>query len=117
MSEVFDRIRESAEKAKNMRAMQLERFHVGDTVYPLYQEWHPILWGTVVDVDYNIHKVIVNIDGIERQYEPNEILPAPKDVEGKPESYDASEHNVELAFQMRRAGMNARAILENKNSK
>ena len=68
----------------------MSRFHIGDIVYPLYQYCIPEVWGVVVDVSTTTHKVTINMNGVERQYDPEEL------VLTNPELRPDSRHNREL---------------------
>ena len=107
MSELFDYINEATEKAKGKRAEQLARFHLGDIVYPLYQTWRPTLWGTVVEINSDIHKINVNINGIIRQYDPEEL------VLTNPELKPDSKYNQEMGKMIEKASKSIKASFSN----
>ena len=73
-NELLEGIAESIDKAKKIRMRELERFHIGDVVFPLYQMWEPLLWGIVTDIGLTTHKITVNINGVLRQYDPEELI-------------------------------------------
>ena len=74
MNELFQKINDSTERAKSRYNEQLSRFHIGDIVYPLFQRWVPAVWGTVVEVIPQIHKINVNLQGVIRQFEPEDLI-------------------------------------------
>ena len=71
---MFEEIQESIERAKRRRTEALARFHIGDIAYPLYQTWSPVIWGTIVNIDPVAYKITVNLNGVERQYDPEELV-------------------------------------------
>ena len=71
---MFEEINKSIERAKRRRLEALARFHIGDTVYPIYQTWDPTIWGVIIDINITTHKVTININGVERQYDPEELV-------------------------------------------
>ena len=73
-SSLFEYIDQATEKAKSLRMNRLTRFHIGDVVYPLYQTWFPTIWGTIVEINPAICKISVNLNGVIRQYDPEELV-------------------------------------------
>lgn len=71
---MLEEIRNSIERAKRLRSEALTRFHIGAVAYPLYQSWSPVIWGTIVNIDPVAYKITVNLNGIERQYDPEELV-------------------------------------------
>lgn len=104
--ELFDQIRESTEAAKARRTKALSRFNVGDVVYPLYQRWSiPALWGIVVKISPEIRKIVVDLQGCERQYDPEELIPTSPELrpnssynEDREKSIAKIEKNVKASF-------------------
>lgn len=85
----FEDINKSVEKAKRRRIDALARFHIGDVCYPLYQTWSPTIWGIIVDINVTTHKISVNLNGIVRQYDPEElVLTNPEEKEPNRENED-----------------------------
>ena len=79
---MFESINKSIERAKRRRLDALARFHIGDVCYPLYQTWMPVIWGIIVDINVTTHKISVNLNGVIRQYDPEElVLTSPEDKE------------------------------------
>lgn len=102
---MFEEINKSIEKAKNRRINALARFHIGDVCYPLYQTWSPTIWGIIVDINVTTHKISVNLNGIIRQYDPEELVltnPEEKEPnranEDKQRVLDEIERTVSSAF-------------------
>ncbi len=71
---MFEAIHESIDRARRRRSDALERFHIGDVAYPIYQDWEVQIWGTIVNIDPVAYKITVNLNGIERQYDPEELV-------------------------------------------
>lgn len=102
---MFEEINKSVERAKRRRVDALARFHIGDVCYPLYQTWMPVIWGIIVDINVTTHKISVNLNGIIRQYDPEElVLTSPEDKEpnttneDKQRVLDEIERTVSSAF-------------------
>ena len=66
-------IKERVQEAKNKPYRMLERFHVGDIVYPFWLH-NMIVYGTVIDIDTVAHKVICDFNGIRRQFCPEDLM-------------------------------------------
>ena len=71
---MLEEINKSIERAKKRRSEALARFHIGDVCMPLYQTWFPTIWGTIVDIGVVKHKFSVNLNGIVRQFDPEELV-------------------------------------------
>ena len=69
LEEFADRI----QNAKDKQYRMLERFHVGDTVYPFWLH-NFIVYGTVIDIDKVARKVICDFNGIARQFCPEDLM-------------------------------------------
>ena len=69
LEDINDRI----EKAKSKPLLALERFHIGDIVYPFFSH-NLVNWGTVVDIIPSTRKIIVNFNGINRQFDPEWLI-------------------------------------------
>jgi hypothetical protein len=69
LEEFADRI----QKAKDKQFMLIERFHVGDTVYPFWLK-NFIVYGTVIDIDTVARKVICDFNGVMRQFCPEDLM-------------------------------------------
>jgi len=74
MADTFQEIDRRRESAEGRRLNELKRFHIGDVAYPLYQYSFPLVWGIVTDVDVTIHKICVNLNGVIRQYDPDDLI-------------------------------------------
>jgi len=70
---MLEEFRERIENAKNKRYMMLDRFHVGDTVYPFWLK-NFVVYGTVIDIDTVAHKVICDFNGVRRQFCPEDLM-------------------------------------------
>lgn len=89
MNRLFQEIRESENRAKARRLQALGRFHVGDVAYPIGIRGDLNMWGIVVDINIPAHKVILNLNGLVRQFEPDELLLTnPEEKEGNREVED-----------------------------
>ena len=69
LEEYKDRI----DGAKNKFSLALERYHIGDIVYPFFAK-NLVNWGTVVNIDVKARKIIVNFNGVERQFDPEWLI-------------------------------------------
>lgn len=114
---IFEHIADSTDRAKRKRVEQLARFHIGDVAYPLYQSSAPELWGIVVDVNVVTHKVSINLHGVVRQYDPEELVltnPEEKDPNwannDKHRILHTIERTVHSAFNASRQARNARKL-------
>lgn len=114
----FEQVEKSIADAKTMRVRELERFHIGDVVYPVYQPWFPLTWGTVTDIGLTTHKITVDIQGHPVQYEPEElILTSPELKTSTPENdkrtkeIEVIEKKVEKAFKASRTDRLARRLI------
>ena len=117
MNDLFRQIRDSEARAKARRLQALERFHVGDVAYPIGIRSDVSIWGIVVDVNPTIHKIVLNLNGVIRQFEPEElILTNPEEKEGNREVEDKErvqrvvEETVGKAFKANRRDRIARRI-------
>ena len=59
--------------AKNKQFRMLERFHIGDAVYPFWLKGI-IVYGIVTDVDTVARKVICDFNGVSRQFCPEDLM-------------------------------------------
>ena len=64
---------ERIENAKNKQFRMLERFHIGDAVYPFWLK-NFIVYGIVIDVDTVARKVICDFNGVRRQFCPEDLM-------------------------------------------
>ena len=69
LKEFEDRI----ENAKNKQFRMLERFHIGDAVYPFWLKGL-VVYGIVTDVDTVARKVICDFNGVRRQFCPEDLM-------------------------------------------
>lgn len=69
LEEYADRIQHAKEKQFGM----LDRFHVGDIVYPCWLT-NFVVYGTVIDVDTVARKVICDFNGVMRQFVPDDLM-------------------------------------------
>ena len=122
MEDVFEMIENSREQAKMRRLNELKRFHIGDVAYPLYQYAEPLLWGIITEINVTTHKITVNLNGITRQYDPEElVLVSPeekepnRETEEKQRAQEIVEQYVKSAFHASRCAESA--FEESTNSK
>lgn len=118
---MFESINKSIERAKRRRLDALARFHIGDVCYPLYQTWMPVIWGIIVDINVTTHKISVNLNGVIRQYDPEElVLTSPEDKEPNTTNEDRQrvldeiERTVSSAFWASKANRIAKKIVSAK---
>lgn len=69
LQEFKDRI----QNAKDKQFKLIERFHVGDTVYPFWLK-NFIVYGIVIDIDTVARKVICDFNGVMRQFCPEDLM-------------------------------------------
>ena len=115
---MFESINKSIERAKRRRLDALARFHIGDVCYPLYQTWMPVIWGIIVDINVTTHKISVNLNGVIRQYDPEElVLTSPEDKEPNTTNEDRQrvldeiERTVSSAFWASKANRIAKKLI------
>lgn len=70
---MLEEFKDRVEKAKNKQFMLMERFHVGDTVYPFWLK-NFIVYGTVIDIDTVARKIICDFNGVMRQFCPEDLM-------------------------------------------
>lgn len=64
---------ERIDNAKNKQFRMLERFHIGDAVYPFWLKGF-IVYGIVTDVDTVARKVFCDFNGVRRQFCPEDLM-------------------------------------------
>lgn len=64
---------ERIQKAKDKQFMLMDRFHIGDTVYPFWLR-NFIVYGTVIDIDTVARKIICDFNGVRRQFCPQDLM-------------------------------------------
>ena len=64
---------ERIQKAKDKQFMLMDRFHIGDTVYP-FRLRNFIVYGTVIDIDTVARKIICDFNGVRRQFCPQDLM-------------------------------------------
>lgn len=69
LKEYKDRI----QGAKDKQFVILNRFHIGDTVYPLWLN-SLVVYGTVIDIDTITRKITCDFNGVERQFMPEDLV-------------------------------------------
>lgn len=69
LEEFADRI----QYAKDKQFMLMQRFHIGDTVYPFWLK-NFIVYGTVIDIDTVARKIICDFNGVRRQFCPQDLM-------------------------------------------
>ena len=92
----FDEINDSIERAKALRGTVLKRFKVGDVVYPIWQTWEHPIWGVVVYIDPVCHKLRVNVNGVERQFDPEDVIPVNPELKKQLLGEDGKRQRKEL---------------------
>lgn len=70
---MLEELRERIENAKTKQYRLLERFHVGDAVYPFWLK-NFIVYGIVIDIDRVARKVICDFNGVSRQFCPEDLM-------------------------------------------
>ena len=70
---MLEEFAERIQNAKDKQFKMLERFHLGDTVYPFWL--HDFLvYGTVIDIDTVARKIICDFNGVSRQFCPEDLM-------------------------------------------
>lgn len=64
---------ERIQNAKNKQFKMLERFHIGDAVYPFWLK-NFMVYGIVTDVDTVVRKVFCDFNGVCRQFCPEDLM-------------------------------------------
>lgn len=70
---MLEEYKERIQNAKDKRYKLLDRFHIGDTVYPFYLK-NVIVYGTVIDIDTVARKIICDFNGMRRQFCPEDLM-------------------------------------------
>lgn len=70
---MLEEFKDRIENAKNKQFMLIERFHIGDTVYPFWLK-NFIVYGTVIDIDTIARKIICDFNGVRRQFCPEDLM-------------------------------------------
>lgn len=70
---MLDELKERIENAKAKPYRLLDRFHVGDAVYPFWLK-NFIVYGIVIDVDRVARKIICDFNGVRRQFCPEDLM-------------------------------------------
>lgn len=69
----MDELKQRIQKAKERPYLTLNSFNIGDVVYPFFAR-NLVNWGVVVDINPTIRKVVVNFNGINRQFDPEWLI-------------------------------------------
>ena len=70
---MLEEFKERIENAKKKQYRLLERFHVGDAVYPFWLR-NFLVYGIVIDIDMVARKVICDFNGVRRQFCPEDLM-------------------------------------------
>lgn len=70
---MLEEYRERIEQAKKKPYLSLEMFEIGDIVYPFFAH-NLVNWGTVVDINPVTRKIVVNFNGVNRQFDPEWLI-------------------------------------------
>lgn len=70
---MLEEFKERIENAKEKQFLLMERFHIGDTVYPFWLK-NFIVYGTVIDIDTVARKIICDFNGVRRQFCPEDLM-------------------------------------------
>ena len=70
---MLSEFKERIEYVKNKPSMALDRFKVGDIVYPVYHR-HLNNWGEVVNIDETIRMIDVDFNGCIRRFQPEWLI-------------------------------------------
>ena len=65
--------KQKIDNAKNKQYRMLDRFHIGDVVYPFCLK-NVIVYGIVVDIDKVARKIICDFNGMRRQFCPEDLM-------------------------------------------
>ena len=61
------------QNAKDKQFRLLQRFHIGDAVYPFWLK-NFLVYGTVIDIDTVARKIICDFNGVQRQFCPQDLM-------------------------------------------
>lgn len=70
---MLDEFKDRIDYAKNKQYKIMNRFHIGDTVYPFWLK-NFLVYGIVVDIDTVARKIICDFNGIRRQFCPEDLM-------------------------------------------
>lgn len=70
---MLEEFKERIENAKKKQYRLLERFHVGDAVYPFWLR-NFLVYGIVIEIDMVARKVICDFNGVRRQFCPEDLM-------------------------------------------
>lgn len=70
---MLDEFKDRIDYAKNKQYKMMDRFHIGDTVYPFWLK-NFLVYGIVVDIDTVARKIICDFNGIRRQFCPEDLM-------------------------------------------
>ena len=70
---MLEEFAERIQNAKDKQFMLMDRFHIGDTVYPFWLR-NFIVYGTVIDIDTVARKIICDFNGVRRQFCPQDLM-------------------------------------------
>ena len=90
---MLEQYEERIENVKNKRWKMLERFHIGDYVYPFWFK-NFVVYGTVIDIDTAAHKIICDFNGVRRQFDPEDLMLLNPDLANKKGMKKASFNRV-----------------------
>lgn len=70
---MLDEFKDRIDYVKNKQYKMMDRFHIGDTVYPFWLK-NFLVYGIVVDIDTVARKIICDFNGIRRQFCPEDLM-------------------------------------------
>ena len=70
---MLEELAERIQQAKDKQFLLMERFHIGDTVYPFWLK-NFLVYGTVIDIDTVARKIICDFNGVRRQFCPEDLM-------------------------------------------
>lgn len=70
---MMDEFKDRIDYAKTKQYKMMDRFHIGDTVYPFWLK-NFLVYGIVVDIDTVARKIICDFNGIRRQFCPEDLM-------------------------------------------
>ena len=88
MEQYNDRI----ENAKEKQFRLLNRFHIGDYVYPFWLK-NFVVYGTVIDIDTVARKIICDFNGVERQFDPEDLMLINPDLSNNKQAMKKASYN------------------------
>lgn len=90
---MMEQYKDRIENAKNKQWKMIDRFHIGDCVYPFWFK-NFVVYGIVTDIDTVARKIICDFNGVSRQFDPEDLMLLNPDISNKKSSKKASFNKI-----------------------